>query len=137
MKTSRWLGLLFCSFLAGPAGAAEWNLVRFESREYVTLDNIAEFYGFPKPPPVDLTGHSVAAPSVAAPLLPTAAPAAAPQPGAAAAITTIQKNPDEPSPISSPEPPAAVAGSGTIVLDSGKAQLAVTVGLREQSRSTA
>ena len=38
MKTSRWLGLLFCSLLAMRASAAEWNLVRYESREYVTLE---------------------------------------------------------------------------------------------------
>jgi hypothetical protein len=73
MKTSRWLGVFCCSLLAAltlRAGAADWNLVRFESREYVTLDNIAEFYGFPKPPPVDLTGHFAVTP---------AAPASAPR----------------------------------------------------------
>ena len=42
-----------------------------------------------------------------------------------------RKEADEPSTISSTEPPPAVAGSKTIALDSGKIQLAVTVGLRE------
>ncbi|MEI9895505.1 MAG: N-acetylmuramoyl-L-alanine amidase [Chthoniobacter sp.] len=118
MKTSRWLGL-FCCLLLGAltlrAGAAEWNLVRFESREYVTLDNIAEFYGFPKPPPVDLTGHFAPIPAAPAPV-PT---------------TAVEKSSDEPSPISSQDPPPAVALSKTIALDSGQAQLEVTVGLRE------
>ncbi|HSI15538.1 MAG TPA: hypothetical protein VK961_26065, partial [Chthoniobacter sp.] len=81
MKTSRRLGLLLCSLwavLAVHASAADWNLVRFDSREYVTLDDIAAFYGLPKPPPVDLTGHFA---STTAALMgafpPTTAPAAA------------------------------------------------------------
>ncbi|MEP6672972.1 MAG: N-acetylmuramoyl-L-alanine amidase [Chthoniobacter sp.] len=133
MKTSRWLGLFCCTLLAAltlRAGAAEWNLVRFESREYVTLDNIAEFYGFPKPPPVDLTGHFA--------VPPVGAPAVAPAPVTPVVITppsglvtTVEKITDEPSPISSQEPPPAVALSKTIVLDSGKMQIEVTVGLRE------
>src|SRR5476651_223657 len=107
MKTSRWLGVFYCSLvvaLAGRAGAAEWNLVRFESREYVTLDNIAEFYGFPKPPPVDLTGHfagpPVGAPAVMpAPVIPVViTPPSGP-------ITSVEKITDEPSPITSQDPP--------------------------------
>jgi len=137
MITSRWLGLLLCSFLTSRALAADWNLVRFESRDYLTLDNIAQFYGFPKPPPVDLTGHTVAgSPAVAG--QPPAAAQTSPIPaatgsGVAAPISLILKQAiaDEPSPITSADPPAAVAGSKTITLDSGKMQLAVTVGLRE------
>jgi len=134
MKTSRWLGVICCSVLSAltlRAGAAEWNLVRFESREYVTLDNIAEFYGFPKPPPVDLTGHFTAAPAA-----PVAAQAPAPAPPLASGpasgpVNAAEKVTDEPSPITSQDPPSAVALSKTIVLDSGKMQIEVTVGLRE------
>jgi N-acetylmuramoyl-L-alanine amidase len=126
------------------AGAAEWNLVRFESREYVTLDNIAQFYGFPKPPPVDLTGHFTPISAVVAGALAlttppvaiqTPAPAvskpATPPGPALAPIASGEKNSDEPSPITSKDPPPATALSKTITLDSGKMQLAVTVGLRE------
>ena len=144
MISSRWLGLLICPFLASQALAADWNLVRFESREYVTLDSVAEFYGFPKPPPVDLTGHTVAGSPAAAGQPPAAAqpstavaplaPAPAAGLGAVAALTPVVMNKatgDEPSPITSADPPAAVARSRTIALDSGKIQLSVTVGLRE------
>lgn len=144
MISSRWLGLLVCPFLVSQALAADWSLVRFESREYVTLDSVAEFYGFPKPPPVDLTGHTVAG-SPAAAGQPTAAaqpstavapvaPASAAAIGAIAALTPVtmtKPTGDEPSPITSADPPPAVAGSRTIALDSGKIQLSVTVGLRE------
>jgi N-acetylmuramoyl-L-alanine amidase len=139
MQTSRWLGLFFCSLLAARAGAAEWNLVHFESRDYVTLDNLAEFYGFPKPPPVDLTGHVVAGATPPIGQLLTLAPPAASAAVPATAgpisgpISIIEKSTDEPSPISSADPPPAVAASKTIVLDSGKTQLEVTVGLREAS----
>jgi len=109
MKPQHWLGLLCCAMLAVRANAAEWTLHRFESREYVSLDNIAEFYGFPKPPMVELTGHVLPAPTPAEPV--------------------IRK--DEPAPISGAEPPPAVPASKTITLDSGSAQLEVTVGLRE------
>jgi len=146
MITSRWLGLVFCTLLGARALAADWNLVRYESREYVTLDNIASFYGFPKPPPVDLTGHTVAGstaaagqpstvggPPAAAPISAAPAAPAAPAPESASPISAIlkQATAEEPSTITSADPPPAVAGSKTIALDSGKMQLALTVGLRE------
>ncbi|MDQ3622769.1 MAG: N-acetylmuramoyl-L-alanine amidase [Verrucomicrobiota bacterium] len=37
--------------LLGNAGA-QWELRRFEGRDYVSLENLAAFYGFPKPEPV-------------------------------------------------------------------------------------
>lgn len=158
MKTSRWLGVLSCSLLlvalVGRAAAADWHLVRFESREYVTLDDIAAFYGFPKPPPVDLTGHfapnsavqlgafppatpPVPGPTSPAPATATPAPAttsivsttpATPAPAAAAAG---EKSSDEPSAITSQDPPVGTPLSKTIALDSGTMQIEVTVGLRE------
>jgi len=143
MKTSLWVAAFCCAILAAlvtHARAAEWNLVRFENREYVTLDNIAQFYGFPKPPPVDLTGHftvAAAAPAVAPTVAKQNAASATATtsitPAAPAPIATGEKNSDEPSPISSKEPPAAVPLSKTITLDTGKMQLEVTVGLREAS----
>ncbi|EDY21177.1 cell wall hydrolase/autolysin [Chthoniobacter flavus Ellin428] len=144
MKTSPWVPAFCCTILAVlamHATAAEWNLVRFESREYVTLDNIAQFYGFPKPPPVDLTGHFTAAANAAPALAPTVASlnvAAKPAtiqvaPVAPVSIAASEKSSDEPAPISSKEPPPATPLSKTITLDSGKSQLEVTVGLREAS----
>jgi N-acetylmuramoyl-L-alanine amidase len=112
MKLQHWLGL-FCLALSATANAAEWTLQRFEGREYVSLDNIAEFYGLPKPPPVELTGHPLPPPTPAAPL-----------------VTAVTKA-DEPAAISGAEPPPGTAASKTITLDSGNDQLEVTVGLRE------
>ena len=104
--------MLCLGVLAARAAAAEWDVQRFEGREYVTLENIAAFYGFPKPPPVQLNGYPVA---------PAPAPVTAAAPSAA----------DEPSVGSASEPPPGVAISKTITLDSAKSQFAVTVGLRE------
>jgi len=144
MKTSPWVTAFCCTILAMlavHATGAEWNLVRYESREYVTLDNVAQFYGFPKPPPVDLAGHFTAAANAAPALAPTvatlnaAAKPAIPQitSTALAPVATGEKSSDEPAPISSKEPPPATPLSKTITLDSGKSQLEVTVGLREAS----
>src|SRR5688572_29276236 len=113
MKYRFWLGILCSGMLALPATAANWVLQRFEGREYVSLDSIAAFYGFPKPPIVELTGQP----------LPTPAPAVP-----APAVTTVSKT-DEPAPIAGVEPPPGVAASKTITLDSGTSQLEVTVGL--------
>lgn len=134
MKTRVWFGIVCALALAGSARAMEWTLHRFEGREYVLLDNIAEFYGLPKPPAVELTGHVVTTP--AEPLAPATPPAstavtaikpAALPPALKGAATHV----DEPSAIANSDPPAAVAASKTISLDSGKDQLEVTVGLRE------
>jgi len=114
MKIRRWLGLLCLAALAGQASAAEWALHRIEGREYVTLDEIAAFYGLPKPPAVELNGQPL--PSVAA----------VPDP----AVTTISKA-DEPSPIASTDPVPGIAAAKTITLHSESMQLDVTVGLRE------
>jgi N-acetylmuramoyl-L-alanine amidase len=137
MKTTPWVGV-FCWSLLGAlsmhAGAAEWNLVRFESREYVSLDNIAQFYGFPKPPAVDLTGHFAAAVTGAPALVPATATlesTTAPLTTPLAPVATGEKNSDEPSLITSKDPPPATPLSKTITLDAGKMQLEVTVGLRE------
>jgi N-acetylmuramoyl-L-alanine amidase len=43
--------------------AANWRLIRHEGRDYVTLDNLAEFYGFPPPAPLPVipAAHSTTA----------------------------------------------------------------------------
>ena len=114
MKLRRWFSLLCFAVMLAPAGAAEWALHRVEGREYVTLDDIAAFYGLPKPPAVELNGQPL--PSVAA----------VPE----TAVTAITKA-DEPSPIGSTDPAPGVAASKTITLNAESAQLEVTVGLRE------
>lgn len=112
LKPARWLGLICGAFLAANAVAVEWTLHRFEGREYISLDNIAEFYGLPKPPPIIL-----------------ATPLTTPAPSVPAPATASRE--DVPGPISTPEPPPATPTSKTIALDSGDLQLEVTVGLRE------
>jgi N-acetylmuramoyl-L-alanine amidase len=113
MKPERLLGLLYWAIFATTAAAIEWTPQRFEGREYVSLDNIAEFYGFPKPPAVELTGYPVTAPALSVP-----------------AVPAVVKS-DAPAPISSAEPPPATAASKTITLESSNSQFEVTVGLRE------
>lgn len=43
-----WLG---CSGVLLGSALAQWDIHRFEGRDYVTLENVAAFYGLPKPPP--------------------------------------------------------------------------------------
>ena len=103
----RCLAWLFCfgAFLA--SAAAEWDVHRFEGRDYVTLENIAAFYGFPKSaPPGPATPAEIAA------LLAGVANAGD------LGITTAA---------------ALVAASRTLVLDSGALRLEVTPGLSEAS----
>ncbi len=103
---------LFCVLAGGSAAWAEdWTIVRFEGRDYVTLDNVANFYGLPKPPTIDPADLII--PSAAAPVpLP---PVAAPSEGEAEIM------------------PAAFQPTGgkVITLDNGKLQLAVTLNSRE------
>ena len=134
MKLRLWFGLFGLFALAIPAMASDWALQRFDGREYVSLDSIATFYGFPKPPPVELTSH----PAPATPAAPAAPAAPAPSPAAPAATPSVSTTPvsaaaktDEPSPISTAEPPPGVAASKTIHMEAGNSELEVTVGLRE------
>ena len=123
MKLRLWFGLFALLAIAIPASASDWVLQRFDGREYVSLDSIAAFYGFPKPAPVELTAHST-------PTTP-AAPATAPAPPAVTTVVAAAAKSDEPSPISTAEPPPGVAASKTIHMESGNSELEVTVGLRE------
>ena len=94
----------FCT-LFGRASAADWDVRRFEGRDYVTLENIAAFYGFPKP-----------------------APFSAPT---AEAITAIVAGAASASEFGITAAAALAAASRTIVLDSGAMHFEVTPGLSE------
>ncbi|HYR58276.1 MAG TPA: N-acetylmuramoyl-L-alanine amidase [Chthoniobacteraceae bacterium] len=47
---NRLLSLLLLSTSAAHLMAADWELRRFDGRDYVTMDSLAAFYGFPAPP---------------------------------------------------------------------------------------
>ena len=95
-----------CALLAR-ATAAEWDVRRFEGRDYVTLDSLAAFYGFPKP-----------------------APLAPPTPAAIAALFFGAASASEFG-LTTAATLAAVAR--TVVLEAGGMRLEVTPGLSEAS----
>ncbi len=107
MKLGCLLWAVGCGALLGRATAAEWDVQRCEGRDYVTLENVAAFYGFPKPAPLTP---------------PTAAEIAAMVVGAASAsefgITTAA---------------TLAAVSRTIAMEAGGLRLEVTPGLSEAS----
>ena len=47
-----WLFLLPCAVCPLLAAGSDWQVVRVEGRDYVPLDNLAKFYGFPNPIPL-------------------------------------------------------------------------------------
>ena len=48
----RWIGI-FLLAICGPARAGDWEVVKHEGRQYVTVQSLAQFYGFPdRVPPV-------------------------------------------------------------------------------------
>ena len=96
-----------CVALLGRATAAEWDVHRFEGRDYVTLENIAAFYGFPKPAPL--------APPTAETIAAIVAGAAS---GSEFGITTAA---------------TLAAVSRTIAMEAGGLRLEVTPGLSEVS----
>jgi len=100
---------IFCALCSRTAFAG-WTLYRFEGRDYVSLDDLATFYGFPKPPPVS----APADPSPAGP----AAPAARSRASIATEFGLALRDLADPS-------------VKPIALDSGTMQLEVTPGLRE------
>ncbi len=105
MKLARLLRWFCCCALAGRAVAAEWDMHRFEGRDYVTLENIAAFYGFPKPAPVG--------------------------PPSPAAITAIVAGAASATEFGITTAATFAAASRTLVLDSGALHLEVTPGLSE------
>ena len=105
MKLARLLCWFCCCALAGRAVAVEWEMHRFEGRDYVTLENIAAFYGFPKPAPVG--------------------------PPSPAAITAIVAGAASATEFGITTAATFAAASRTLVLDSGALHLEVTPGLSE------
>lgn len=132
MKYGTFFLLFFCALSFERADAA-WTLYRAEGRDYVSLDEIAAFYGFPKPPARDPIAKAASdlAVVLANPLL-ALAPAAPLAPATPA-----------PSPIRLPSPKSVATEFGLalsqiadptvkpITLDSGAMQLEVTAGQRE------
>ena len=100
-----WVAIL-CA-LSSQTALAGWTLYRFEGREYVSLDEVATFYGFPKPPSVSATAP--------------ASPATTPAPTRASVATEFGLALRD---LADPD-------AKPITLDSGTMQLEVTPGLRE------
>jgi N-acetylmuramoyl-L-alanine amidase len=96
--------------------AIDWQLYRFEGRDYVSLDQVATFYGLPQPPPVEVTP--------AAPTPPPTVSDGTPPPA-------VSDGSHVPPTAPAPEPPAGMPR--TVKLDSGKMQLEVTLNSREAS----
>lgn len=53
MKLSRWLGLACLGVMPTLASGFEWEVQRFEGRDYVTLNSLASFYSLPAPPVIE------------------------------------------------------------------------------------
>ncbi len=103
-----WFGTLIVgAILCSQASADDWQLYRYEGRDYISLDNLATFYGFPPPPP-NITPPA-GAPAVNAIPLPVAK---APAPATEEAVSEAAQ-------------PAPAPGSG-ITLDNSRCQLTFT-----------
>ncbi len=80
MNSQCWLWLVCLGAMAGSAPAFDWELKRFEGRDYVALDSVAAFYRLPAPPPIEpkplaeptvtITGTAVLTPDEALPPAP-------------------------------------------------------------------
>lgn len=78
MNFQRWFWLVCLGATIGRALAFDWELQRFEGRDYVTLESVAAFYRLPVPPPIvplELVGPPApgvvaAAPSASVPMKP-------------------------------------------------------------------
>jgi len=103
---------IFCALFSHSA-LAGWTIYQFDGREYVSLDEVAAFYGFPKPPPVS----AAAKPPPATPGAPPASPARS---RASVATEFGLALRDIVDPDAKP-----------IALDSGAMQLEITPGTRE------
>jgi len=116
MSAMKFIGALwvaiFCALFSHSA-LAGWTIYPFDGREYVSLDEIAAFYGFPKPPPVS----AAAKPPPATLGVPPAAPARSRATVATEFGLALR---DIVDPDAKP-----------ITLDSGAMQLEITPGARE------
>jgi len=110
------------ALLASSVWAVDWQLHRFEGRDYVSVDNIATFYGLPAPPALPKPPPPTAPLPTPASTAPTDAASPSPAPDAAAAALAAAA-----TTLATP----AVPLPRTIALDSGKRQLEFTVNSRE------
>ncbi len=133
MKFAGWL--VCWSSLLFSASAAEWQLYRFEGRDYVSLENVASFYGLPAPPSLaGAAAQKPAAPWTLAPVLWMVEPFSdSPAPSSdLAEPATFTLVGDAPAvipaaPLIDDTPPLP----RTIELDSGRTQLTVNLNSRE------
>lgn len=128
-----WLSLVWTS-----AAAGDWQIYRFEGRDYVSLNNIATFYGFPQPPEIPAVpdpAEGTAAPSV--PALDASTPSVIEGESSAVAptnvVSTVTATPVLPHATTSGATASIPIPTPikTIALDSGKMQLEVTLNSRE------
>lgn len=121
MKIPHWLfALLVLSGAVTSRGAEDWQLFRHEGRDYVALENIAKFYGFPPPPALRIQDGQ---PAVFAPTLTAATAPPAP------AVPVPPPTTSDGTPPSTAQP-APEPGSSSVTLDNGKHQLGVSVNSR-------
>ena len=92
--------------------AAEWKTQRFDGRDYVPLEDVAAFFGFPKPAPLSPPTPEAIAASIAAV-------------GAVGAASETE--------FGATTAAARVATARTVVLESGPLRLEVTPGLSDVS----
>lgn len=142
MVFSRCILAVVLALLASAQAADDWQLIRFEGRDYIPLDNIAKFYGFPSPPPVVAETPQQSPPEVAPTPTATAnagssASSSAPGSDHATAIQNATTQPPAPPGghvnADTQIIPAALetAPSKTVSLDNGKAQMTLTANSRE------
>jgi N-acetylmuramoyl-L-alanine amidase len=121
---------MFASLTAAPLDAANWQLIRFEGRDYVSLENIAQFYGFPAPAPLPVVSPA----DNAAPSSKTASESSSPASAGPASTTpptpsgTAAAGNAAPPPAAQPVPPVLPK---SITLASEKWQLEVGLNSRE------
>jgi N-acetylmuramoyl-L-alanine amidase len=128
MKFASWL-ICWAALLLN-VSAADWQLYRFEGRDYVSLDNLATFYGFPAPPVLpETTTPRPLPPWTLTPVLqlfePLSEAAPAHSPLFTLAVDAPPTVPAEPFIDDTPPLPR------TINLDSGRMQLEVNLNSRE------
>jgi len=111
-RRATWVAVL-CA-LYSHAALADWTLYPFEGRDYVSLDEIAAFYGFPKPPPVSATPSTSSGPG-----------------GNAAPSTPVRSRASVATEFGLSLRDIVDPNAKPIALDSGTMQLEVTPGSRD------
>jgi N-acetylmuramoyl-L-alanine amidase len=128
---------MFVAVAAATAHASHWQLIRFEGRDYVSIDNIAEFYGFPAPPPLPVASSSAVDAAKTTPDI--AKPESAGEKQASATNRSTAGTTAPPAATATPTSPSASEAAQpaplilpkTIALASDKWQIEVTLNSRE------